>query len=138
MGGLSPFLRLIGHLVNPAIYAKMVMSVDDVSGAPGYGQLHLKVVGLKIDHIDLTNNVNKMNAINTTIGADSWQRALAFSLGSLKVSNGQLHLYGTVPTVFDISSSDPGAICADYHGGSLLPLSPIDGHIASVVKSCPV
>jgi len=137
-GAMSPFLKLASHLDDPAIYAKMNVSVDDVSGAPGYGQLHLKMLALRINRIDLTSNVSKMNAINATVGAGSQQQSLAFSVGSLTVSDGQLQVYGTLPTHYDVGSGDPSVICADYHGGSLLSLNPIDGRIGSVAKSCPL
>lgn len=135
-GQLSPFLKLATHLQNPAVYAKMSVSIDNVAAQAAHGRMHLKVLALKVNRMDLSKDVSQMNAINMNVGQGSWAQGLPFSLGSLTVSNGQLDVYGTLPTNFAVGDSDPGVICKDYHGGSLLSLSPVNGRIDSVLESC--
>jgi hypothetical protein len=135
-GELSPLLKLAAHLQNPALYTKMSVSVDNEAGGPAHGHLHLKVLALKVDRTDLSKDVSKMNAIDMNVGEASWARGLGFSLGLLTISNGQLDVYGTIPTGFAVGDGDPGAICKNYHGGPLLSLSPVNGGISSVLKNC--
>jgi hypothetical protein len=135
-GQLSPLIKLASHLQNPAVYTKMSVSVDNTANGPAHGRLQLKVLALKVNRIDLSKDVSNMKAIDINVGESSWARGIGFSLGSLMVSNGQVDVYGTVPTNFAVGEGNPGAICNNYHGGSLLSLSPVSGIIGSVLKYC--
>lgn len=136
-GQLGPFISLASHLDDPAVYVKAQVSVDNVTDNPSHGRLHLKVLALKINRMDLTSDVANMKPLDMSVGEASWQKGLGYSLGWLKISDGKVDTYGTIPTSFSVGNGDPNVECTDYHGGSLIALSPIDGHIGTELKQCP-
>ncbi|MBX4190515.1 hypothetical protein KW794_00305 [Candidatus Saccharibacteria bacterium] len=135
-GQLGFLVRMAGHLHNPAVYVKFGVSVANTSNGPSHGQLSLRVLSLKVNRTDLSNDVNNLNSISLSIPEGDYAQGIAFSLSSLAVSSGQLSFYGTIPSQFSVGSGDSSALCNDNHGSSLVSLDAINGHIGSVLKHC--
>lgn len=133
---LSPFIKLAGALYNPAVYAKFKISSVNTSSGPSHGQLSFEMIALKVNRMDLTNHLANANILHATIGEGSIPQGIPYSLSSLTVSNGNLDMYGTLPSNYSVGSGNPAAICNGFHGGSLLSLNSFHGKIGTTLKYC--
>lgn len=133
---LNPILKLADYLHNPAVYVKASISSINMEDGPAHGQLTLKVLALKVNRMDLTEDVSTMNEITTTVAEGNNEQGIAYSLSSLSVSDKQVQFYGTIPANFNVGGSDPSVICENLHEGSLISLNAVDGRIGSVLKYC--
>jgi hypothetical protein len=133
---LNPILKLAGHLYNPAVYLKANISSANVTGGPSHGQLTMKIIALRVNHMDLADQVASMNELKVTVPEGSHEQGIAYSLSSLVASAGNVKLYGTMPSALSVGGGTPDVLCENIHGSSLVSLNAVNGRIGSTLKYC--